>query len=288
MKEITVKALGKINIGLDVTGIREDGYHLVRMIMQTVDLYDTVEIKETADSSVTMTCNKEDVPLDESNLCVKAARLMMERYHLTGGYHINLTKRIPVAAGMAGGSSDAAAVIRGINALEGLKISDEELMELSLPIGADVPYCIVGGTMLAEGIGEELTELTDLSGIHVLIAKPPIAVSTKEVYQALDSTDGIIHPNIDALMAAVEKKDVDSICENMGNVLEDVTIPLHSEVARLKMLMEEGGALKSMMSGSGPTVFGIFDDPSRMEDCLKTVRNSGLTEMAIATTMCKY
>jgi 4-diphosphocytidyl-2-C-methyl-D-erythritol kinase len=210
---------------------------------------------------------------------------MMERYDIKHGFHISLTKRIPVAAGMAGGSTDAAAVIYGINRMEGLGISKKELMEESVVLGADIPYCIMRGTALAEGIGEELTRLPALPKVPVLIAKPPFPVSTKEVYTALDAKDDIVHPDIDALIEDIKTRDIDSLCEHMGNVLEDVTIPLHPEIQTLKEMMLEDGAIGAMMSGSGPTVFGIFRDKETMMRCKNRMRDSGLTQIVYGTTM---
>ncbi len=285
MKKLTLKALGKINLGLDVTGVRPDGYHEVRMIMQTVNLYDTIVLESRDTMDVTMECNLKFLPINEENLCIRAAKLMMEKYDIKHGFHISLTKRIPVAAGMAGGSTDAAAVIYGINRMEGLGISKKELMEESVVLGADIPYCIMRGTALAEGIGEELTRLPALPKVPVLIAKPPFPVSTKEVYTALDTKDDIVHPDIDALIEDIKTRDIDSLCEHMGNVLEDVTIPLHPEIQTLKEMMLEDGAIGAMMSGSGPTVFGIFRDKETMMRCKNRMRDSGLTQIVYGTTM---
>jgi 4-diphosphocytidyl-2-C-methyl-D-erythritol kinase len=285
MKKLTLKALGKINLGLDVTGVRPDGYHEVRMIMQTVNLYDTIVLESRDTMDVTMECNLKFLPINEENLCIRAAKLMMEKYDIKHGFHISLTKRIPVAAGMAGGSTDAAAVIYGINRMEGLGISKKELMEESVVLGADIPYCIMRGTALAEGIGEELTRLPALPKVPVLIARPPFPVSTKEVYTALDAKDDIVHPDIDALIEDIKTRDIDSLCEHMGNVLEDVTIPLHPEIQTLKEMMLEDGAIGAMMSGSGPTVFGIFRDKETMMRCKNRMRDSGLTQIVYGTTM---
>ena len=285
MKQLTLKALGKINLGLDVTGIRPDGYHEVRMIMQTVNLYDSIVLQSRDTMDVTMDCNLKFLPINEENLCIRAAKLMMEKYGIKHGFHISLTKRIPVAAGMAGGSTDAAAVIHGINRMEGLGITKKELMKESVVLGADIPYCIMRGTALAEGIGEELTRLPALPKIPVLIAKPPFPVSTKEVYTALDANENIEHPDIDALIKDINARDVDSLCKHMGNVLEDVTIPLHPEIQTLKEMMLEDGAIGAMMSGSGPTVFGIFEDKETMMRCKDRLRESGLTQIVYGTTM---
>ena len=285
VEEITLKAYGKINLGLDVTGLREDGYHMVRMIMQTVELHDTVVISKRTDKNITMECDREELPVDGSNLCVKSAKSMIEKYNIEHGYHIKLTKRIPVAAGMAGGSTDAAAVFCGINELENIGASVEELMELSLPIGADVPYCVMQGTALAEGIGEELTALSDMVDCAVLIAKPEASVSTRDVYRALDSKENYPHPDIDGIVKAIGAKDLDKICALFGNVLQDVTIPMHPEIEELKLLMKENGAVNSMMSGSGPTVFGIFKDADAMHKCKELVEQSGLANQVYETAM---
>ena len=285
MEQLTLKALGKINLGLDVTGVREDGYHEVRMIMQTVNLYDSIVLKPNTSMDVTMECNLKFLPINEENLCIRAAKLMMKEYHISHGFHIALTKRIPVAAGMAGGSTDAAAVIHGINRMEGLGISKEELMKKSVVLGADIPYCIMRGTALAEGIGEDLTRLPKLPKVPVLIAKPPFPVSTKEVYTALDQQTDVAHPDIDALIADIKKRDIPALCQHMENVLETVTIPSHPEIATLKQMMIEDGAIGAMMSGSGPTVFGIFEDKETMMRCKERLRTSGLVQIVYGTTM---
>lgn len=285
MKQLTLKALGKINLGLDVTGVRPDGYHEIRMIMQTVNLYDSIVLKALDTMDVTMECNLKFLPINEENLCIRAAKLMMEKYHISHGFHIDLTKRIPVAAGMAGGSTDAAAVIHGINRMENLGISKAELMRESVVLGADIPYCIMRGTALAEGIGEKLTRLPRMPKVPVLIAKPPFPVSTKEVYTALDAKPEIDHPDIDGMIAAIQHKDIPQICNLMGNVLEDVTIPLHPEIQELKEIMLEDGAINAMMSGSGPTVFGIFEDKETMMKCKERLRQSGLVQIVYGTTM---
>ncbi len=259
-KELYLQAPAKINLGLDVTGKRPNGYHDLRMIMQTVKLHDEVYLKRTKASGIRMETNLRYIPSDQNNLVWKAAQLLLEEFPQEDGVFIKLTKRIPVAAGLAGGSSDAAAVLMGVNRLFDLGLSRQELMDRGVKIGADVPYCIMGGTALAEGIGEELTPLPAPPTCKVVLAKPPIHVSTKEVYGALHLDDSTVHPPIDTQIEALRAGDLTALCRNMGNVLEDVTIPGHPEVAALKEAMLQGGADGAMMSGSGPTVFGLFAD----------------------------
>ena len=225
MKEISVKALAKINLGLDVVRRREDGYHEVKMVMQTIHLFDRLEMKKTA-GGITMTTNLSFLPTNENNLVYKAAKLLMNEFQIRDGIDVKLHKYIPVAAGMAGGSTDAAAVLYGMNRMFELGLSKEELMQRGVKIGADVPYCIMRGTVLAEGIGEKLTQLPPMIKCPVLIAKPSISVSTKFVYQNLKLDEQTNHPDIDALMKDIREKDFDGVCAHMGNVLESVTIPL--------------------------------------------------------------
>ncbi len=263
MIKISLPAYGKINIGLDVTGIREDGYHLVSMVMQQVELHDTVELALTEEPGVVMTTDDSDLPTDDGNLCVRAAKLMLGEYKPNQGLRIHLTKRLPVAAGMAGGSTDAAAVFVGLNKLLNLNLTTAELCEKALALGADIPYCISGGTALAEGIGEELTPLPGLPQWPVLIAKPNLMVSTKEVYQALDSLQNPIHPPMGPLVSKINETNStclkpEAIAPLMGNILEGVTIEKHPIIEKIKKTMLENGAAIAMMSGSGPTVFGLF------------------------------
>ncbi len=286
MDTISLKALAKINIGLDVTGIRDNGYHDVRMIMQTVNLFDQVDMRLTDDGEVTLHTNLRFLPVNDDNLCVKAARLLIDEFNITKGVDINLTKHIPVAAGMAGGSTDAAAVLYGMNMLCSLKLSTEELMERGVRIGADVPYCIMRGTALAEGIGEVLSPLPPMVKCPVLIAKPGISVSTKMVYEALDSCfDTVVHPDIDGLVEYIRNKDLGGICDHMGNVLEDVTIPMHPVIADIKKCMLNNGARGAMMSGSGPTVFGFFEDMKSARKAKSELTKSGMVKQLYLTTI---
>lgn len=260
MGEMKLKALAKINLGLDVTGIREDGYHEVRMIMQTIHLYDQIRIHELQRPGIKVKTNLYYLPVNEDNLVYKAAQLLMDEFHVTKGLSINLKKFIPVAAGMAGGSTDAAAVMVGVNRLFRLGLTREELMVRGVKIGADVPYCIMRGTALAEGIGEKLTQLPPMPDSYILIAKPGIHVSTKFVYTNLDAQEVLEHPDIDGQVEALKRGDLKTLAALCGNVLENVTIPQYPVIEEIKMVMKNCGALNAMMSGSGPTVFGIFED----------------------------
>lgn len=262
----TIKGYAKINLGLDVVGQLDNGYHLLRSVMQQIDLYDTVELSslsETAtgrkdDFRILLTSDSGEVPLDESNLACKAAKLLMEHDGLSGGVHIHILKKIPVAAGLAGGSADAAAVLIGMNELFGLGHSKEELQELGLSLGADVPFCIMGGTALAEGIGERLTRIETIPEMYVVIAKPPIAVSTKYVYENL-RLEQAVHPDTERILEAMRQKDLTAMTALLRNVLESVSAEKYPLIRQLKEAMLETGAAGSLMSGSGPTVFGIFD-----------------------------
>lgn len=286
MDSISLKALAKINIGLDVTGIRDDGYHEVRMIMQTVNLFDKVVIKKATDGEITMSTNLRFLPVNNDNLCIKAAKLLLEEFNIKTGVHIDLEKHIPVAAGMAGGSTDAAAVLYGINKMFNLKLSQKELMARGVKIGADVPYCIMRGTALAEGIGEVLSPIHPMVKCPVLIAKPGISVSTKQVYESLDSCfDKVKHPDIDQLITDINNQDLKAICDHMGNVLEEVTIPLHPIISDIKQNMLDNGAMGAMMSGSGPTVFGFFEDNKTAKAAKEALTQTGMVKQLYLTTL---
>ena len=254
MKEISVKALAKINLGLDVVRRREDGYHEVKMVMQTIHLFDRLEMKKTA-GGITMTTNLSFLPTNENNLVYKAAKLLMDEFQIRDGIDVKLHKYIPVAAGMAGGSTDAAAVLYGMNRMFELGLSKEELMQRGVKIGADVPYCIMRGTALAEGIGEQLTALPPMVKCPILIAKPQISVSTKFVYENLKLDENTVHPDIDRLV-------------------EDI-----------KEHMMEHGAAGAMMSGSGPTVFGLFDDKEKAVAAYEAMQASGLAKQVYLTSI---
>lgn len=283
--DISLKALAKINLGLDVVRRREDGYHEVRMIMQTIQLYDRLDIKRTQEPGIQIQTNLSFLPVNENNLIYKAAKLLMDEFSITDGVSVKLDKRIPVAAGMAGGSTDAAAMLIGVNRLFSLGLTKRQLMERSVQIGADVPYCIMRGTALAEGIGEALSPLPPMVKCPVLIAKPSISVSTKFVYQNLKLDDTTIHPDIDRLIDDIKAKNLHDIAAHMGNVLETVTIPNYPVIDEIKKHMLSNGAVGAMMSGSGPTVFGLFDDEDTAKKAYKAMRSSHLARQVYLTSV---
>lgn len=283
MYEMRLKALAKINLGLDVIRRREDGYHEVKMIMQTIQLYDRIVMRKRRESKIQVKTNLFYLPENENNLVYKAAKLLIEEFKIQQGVQIDLQKFIPVAAGMAGGSSDAAAVLYGMNRMFHLGLSLEELMERGVKIGADVPYCLMRGTALAEGIGEQLTKLSPVPQCKILIAKPAISVSTKFVYENLKLDENTVHPDIDLLIQDIETKNLADMAAHMGNVLESVTIPNYPVIAQIKEQMIKDGALNAMMSGSGPTVFGIFDDKEKAEVAYKRMREGNLAKQVYLT-----
>lgn len=283
MDTLEIKAYAKINLGLDVVRRLANGYHEVKMIMQTVGIYDTLTLQKTK-PGIKVTTDSGEVPADESNLVYKAARLLTDTCQIKEGIAIHLEKRIPVAAGMAGGSTDAAAVLKGMNTLFSMGLSEEELKMLGVKLGADIPYCIMGGTALAEGIGERLEKLPPAPACFLLIAKPDINVSTKYVYENLKLSEIKKHPDIDGMKEAVKTGSLQGITSRMENVLESVTEEKYPVIKKLKLYMEENGALKALMSGSGPTVFGIYE---REEDALaakEKLTGSGLAKQLFVTT----
>lgn len=285
MNEYQLKAYAKINLGLDVVRRLENGYHEVKMVMQTVGIYDELTFS-CRESGIVITTDSGELPTNEDNLIYKAAKLLMERYDVKEGVSIHLQKNIPIAAGMAGGSTDAAATLKGINKLFDLGCTREELMELGVKIGADVPYCVMGGTALAEGIGEKLTALTPAPHCFVLVAKPDINVSTKYVYDHLDAAGVDKHPDIDGMVLAIEAGDLQGVLGRMENVLENVTIVAHPIIDTIKSRMKELGALNSMMSGSGPTVFGIFTEEEKAKEAYGKIMEEQLAKQVFVTTFC--
>lgn len=268
-----INAYAKINIGLDVLARRPDGYHEVRMVMQTVGLHDEIMVETCDEPGISISSDSWKVPLGEDNLIYKAAALIMKEYSLLRGVRIRLTKNIPVAAGLAGGSTDAAATLRAIDRLYGLGLSDDRLCELGVRIGADVPYCLTGGTVLCEGIGEKMTKLDAHPSCTVLLAKPPEGVSTAYVYKHLE-LDKVTHPDIDAIIDGIRAKNLSAVASHTGNVLESVTIPEHPVIGRIKDIMRNNGAKASLMSGSGPTVFGLFESEDDAKKALGELERS--------------
>lgn len=256
---VTRQAHAKINLGLDVVGRLANGYHEVRMIMQNVKICDTLTFSPAAADEIIITTDKSELPAGEDNLIYKAVMLLRELSGDTSGVRIHLEKRIPIAAGMAGGSADAAATLLGVNELLGLGIPREVLQEKSVRIGADVPYCVLGRTALSEGIGEILTPVASPPQAYLVVAKPAINVSTPVVYRKLDSRDRYDHPDIDGMLDALERQDLQGITDRLGNVLELVTISDYPVIAQIKEILLAKGAMGALMSGSGPSVFGIFE-----------------------------
>ena len=283
MDSVSLRAPAKINLGLDVIGKREDGYHEVRMIMQSVHLYDRVDIKRTRSRAIRVETNLYYLPADENNLAYKAAKLLKDEFKIRDGVFITLQKFIPVAAGLAGGSADAAAVLIGMNRIFRLGLNQKQLMAFGRRIGADVPFCVMRGTALAEGIGEILTPLPSMPKCPVLIAKPAASVSTRWVYENLILTETTKHPDIDAIADAVKKKNLKLTAENMGNILETVTVPKNPVIEEIKRNMKANGALNAIMSGSGPSVFGLFQNEKEIHRAYDALKSSGLAKNLYAT-----
>lgn len=286
MEQCVRKAYAKINLGLDVIGVLENGYHEVKMVMQTVGIHDVLTLQKIPTGIVVTTDNGE-LPTDENNLIYKSAKLMIEKYDIQEGVRIHLEKNIPIAAGMAGGSTDAAGTFIGMNELFELGATEAELRQLGVKVGADVPYCIMGGTALAEGIGEKLTRLPSPPDCYLLIAKPDINVSTKYVYEHLDAEGVEKHPDIDGMIEALQQGSLEGVIARLGNVLESVTVKKYPIIEEIKQIMLENGAEGSLMSGSGPTVFGIFRAKETADKALQVLQEKQLAKQLFVTGFCK-
>ncbi len=278
-----IKAYAKINMSLDVVGKREDGYHLLEMIMQTIDLYDVVEVKKIK-SGIKLECNKYYVPTDEKNIAYKAALLFKEKYNINEGVYINIIKNIPVCAGLAGGSTDAAAVLKIMNTIFNINAGDEELGEIAVKLGADVPYCINGGTALCEGIGERITQLKSFKDKILVLIKPNFGISTKEVYKEFNMNKVFLHPETKNLIKAIENDDIYFVANNMKNLLENVTIRKNRTITYIKEDAKKMGCIGTMMSGSGPTVFAFFEDMLKAQRCYEYMKKKH-TDVFITRTI---
>ena len=268
-----LKAEAKINISLDVTGLREDGYHLVSMVMQSLKLHDKVGLRAyIGRPGISFSTNVPFLPSDDKNLAIRAAELLMEEFEVRDGLEIELEKNIPVAAGLGGGSADAAAVLSGVNRLFHLGLSPEELRQRGLSIGADVPFCLMRGTALAEGIGEKLTPMRAMPACGILLAKPVFGASTKNIYKSYDALTEVLHPDTEKLCCAFEEGNLEGIASHMVNVLENVTGGRFDMIGRLENAMKTCGALGSMMTGSGPTVFGIYRTKAEAAEAARTMK----------------
>lgn len=266
-----LKAYAKINISLDIVGTRDDGYHLLRMIMQSIDLYDIIDLNEI-ENGIELKCDKKYIPTDSRNIAYKAAKIFIDTYKINKGVSIEIKKNIPTAAGLGGGSSDGAAVLKGMREIFNPTISDKELENLALKVGADVPFLINGGTALCEGIGERIKPLKAFKDKIIVLVKPNFGVSTKQVYKEYDSCNNELHPNTDELILAIEKDNIKFICENMGNVLEAVTIKNNPMLEKVKKNMIKFGAIGTMMSGSGPSIFAFFEDSLSAQKCFEKMK----------------
>ena len=287
MEQITIKAYAKINLSLDVLNRRPDNYHTVRMIMQSLSLCDTLTLQKTKTKEITLSAkNAErypDITWDENNLIYKAVKLWFDKYPSDYGVHICIDKQIPSSAGLAGGSSDAAATLKGLNLLFQQNVSMEELKKLGKQLGADVPYCIMLGTVLAEGIGEILTPLSPAPALYCTLVKPSQSVSTKYIYEHLDLTKAT-HPNTDAMLHAIETNDFSSLCENLDNILEPVALTLCPEITEIEKKLKELGAIGACMSGSGPTVFGLFTEETKAKEATTYFTEHGYEHRSFTTS----
>ena len=259
MDTITVNAHAKINITLDVTGRRENGYHDVKMIMQMIDIYDRVTVS-LKDEGISLKNSVEFLPVDSRNLAYRACELFLKETNIKTGADIYIEKNIPVSAGLAGGSSDAAAVLEAMNVLTKANLSTKKLMEIGLNLGADVPYCLFKKTALAEGLGEKITEIAPLKKSIVCLAKPDYNVNTASVYKEYDLKKNTMHPDTEGAIRAIENNDLKLLGKRMYNVLEEVTGEKYSVIGKIKSIMYDNGSVGAMMSGSGPSVFGFFED----------------------------
>ena len=272
--DVTIKARAKINLALDVTGKRDDGYHNLRTIMQTVYLHDQLTLKRVDTYPLKLVCNAPNLPVDERNLVYRAAIYLKNTYKLPGGLFIDLRKNIPISAGLAGGSADCAAAILGINRLYNLKLTDNELLEIGARFGADVPFCLIGGTALAEGKGEILTRLYPHPSVSVVIAKPPMSISTAAVFKGFDKNKHTEGKNIDNIILNLNKKDINGIACGFYNALEDVSINLCPDIVKIKEAFLKTGAIGALMSGSGPSVFAYFNDQKQAWNAMKIIKRN--------------
>lgn len=283
MDKLQLKAYGKINLALDVLRKREDGYHELDMIMQMVDVYDDIIIEKNNNKDIVVKTDKAVLSNGKDNLAYMAAKTLMDEFGISQGVVITINKRIPIAGGMAGGSSDCATTMIGINQMFNLGLDKKALMERGVKLGADVPYCILGGTAIARGIGEVLTPLKTPPQCHVIIAKPPVSVSTAFVYGHIRPNQIKKHPDVEKMVEAINNQDLKMLASLLSNVMEEVTIPEYPIIQDIKEVMLENGALNSIMSGSGPTVFGLYDDKESAEKTVELLKEKKLTEQLYLT-----
>lgn len=286
MEKIELKAYGKINLGLDVLRKRPDGYHDLDMIMQAVGVYDDIVITKTdMPGEITVKTDAAVLSNEKDNLAYMAAKMLFDEFDINQGISIYINKRIPIAGGMAGGSADCAAVLKGVNQMFGLNLSKEQLMERGVKLGADVPYCVLGGTAVARGIGDVLTPLPTPPQCHVVIAKPPVSVSTAYVYGHIKPDEIQKRPDIEKMIQAIKNQDLYELASLLYNVMEDVTVPEYPIIKDIKEVLIQEGALNSIMSGSGPTVFALFDDLKKAQNAVEVLKEKGLTQQLYLTKM---
>ncbi len=284
---LTIKGNAKINLTLDVLYKREDGFHQVEMIMQSIDLADVLHLEERKTGNISIATTIARLPCDQRNLAYRAAALLKETYQVKNGVHIFLEKNIPVAAGLAGGSADAASVLLGLNQLWKLGLSTNELEVLGAKLGSDIPFCIKGGTVLATGRGELLQPLAEIKPCYIVLAKPPIGVSTAWVYRQYRGQDVKAHPDTLGVKSSLEQGDLTGVAKGLCNVLETVTIPVHPEIKKLKQSMMQYGAMASLMSGSGPTVFGLVEEQAKAEYIAEKLKSQSAADIFVARTVGK-
>ncbi len=270
MCKFECKAYAKINITLDILGKRDDGYHELEMIMQNVSLHDNITAEKT-NGEISVSSNSGIIPNGEKNIAYKAAEYMIKKYGIKGGVKIYIEKNIPVGAGLAGGSTDAAAAIKAVKSLYNLKLTEEEMEECAAQIGSDVPFCINGKTSLATGRGTELKAISPMPKMYIVLAKPSFGVSTAFVYKNYKAENVEKRPDTKAVIKAIEKGSTKEIAEGLCNVLESVTAKKYDDIEKIKESLKEFGAENAIMSGSGPTVFGIFEDKNTADKAAEKI-----------------
>ena len=278
MDKIKVKAYGKVNLGLDVIRKREDGYHDLEMVMQQVKLHDDVVVSKRNDDKIIVTSSAMQLENGPGNLAYQATKVILDKFGIKTGVDIDIVKRIPIAGGMAGGSADCAATLKAVNELFECGLTEMELREIGVKLGADVPYCIIGKTAIARGIGEILEPVDEPPFCYVVIAKPPISVSTAYIYGNIKPDEIQMRPNTEGIVEGLKKKDLSLICNNMYNVMEEVTAKKWPKIREIEKVMEDNNAIKAMMSGSGPTVFGIFNEENDAKKTVDELKEKNMVE----------
>ena len=285
MENIELKAYAKINLAIDLLGKRPDNYNEVKMIMQTINIFDKIYI-EKVEKGIVLESDTPNIPNDDRNIAYKAANYVLNQYDIDSGVKIKIEKNIPISAGLAGGSTDAAAVIKGMNKLFGLNLDNNTLLKLGEKMGADVPYCMLKNTALATGIGEKITKLPNIGSIDVVLIKPRFGVSTASVYKNFDYSLPKKRPDFDILINAITNRDINTLAHNMVNVLETVTQTKNPVIKDIKEQLVSNGAIGAMMSGSGPTVFALFKDNHSAKNAYEVMKNKNSYYCYLTKTIC--